>query len=132
MNKEILKSILNSINTIALVGASSNPQRDSYKVMKYLIEKGYKVFPINPNEKGNKILGRKCYTNLEEIKHKIDMVDIFRSKEYVLDITLNAIKLGVNLIWTQEGVIDKKSLNLAKEAGITFVMNECPKKILEN
>jgi|TARA_B100001939_G_C16943205_1_gene619137 predicted CoA-binding protein len=132
VNKEILKSILNSINTIALVGASSNPQRDSYKVMKYLIEKGYKVFPINPNEKGNKILGRKCYTNLEEIKHKIDMVDIFRSKEYVLDITLNAIKLGVNLIWTQEGVIDKKSLNLAKEAGITFVMNECPKKILEN
>ncbi len=132
MNKEILKSILNSINTIALVGASSNPQRDSYKVMKYLIEKGYKVFPINPNEKGNKILGRKCYTNLEEIKHKIDMVDIFRSKEYVLDITLNAIKLGVDLIWTQEGVIDKKSLNLAKEAGITFVMNECPKKILEN
>ena len=132
MNKEILKSILNSINTIALVGASSNPQRDSYKVMKYLIEKGYKVFPINPNEKGNKILGRKCYTNLEEIKHKIDMVDIFRSKEYVLDITLNAIKLGVDLIWTQEGVIDKESLNLAKEAGITFVMNECPKKILEN
>jgi len=132
VNKEILKSILNSINTIALVGASSNPQRDSYKVMKYLIEKGYKVFPINPNEKGNKILGRKCYTNLEEIKHKIDMVDIFRSKEYVLDITLNAIKLGVDLIWTQEGVIDKKSLNLAKEAGITFVMNECPKKILEN
>ena len=60
------------------------------------------------------------------------MVDIFRSKEYVWDITLNAIKLGVDLIWTQEGVIDKKSFNLAKEAGITFVMNECPKKILEN
>ena len=132
MNKASLKSILNKINSIALIGASSNPQRDSYKVMKYLIEKGYKVFPINPNEKGNKILGRKCYTNLEEIKHKIDMVDIFRSKEYVWDITVNAIKLGVDLIWTQEGVIDKKSFNLAKEAGITFVMNECPKKILEN
>ncbi len=132
MNKASLKSILNKINSIALIGASSNPQRDSYKVMKYLIEKGYKVFPINPNEKDNKILGRKCYTNLEEIKHKIDMVDIFRSKEYVWDITLNAIKLGVDLIWTQEGVIDKKSFNLAKEAGITFVMNECPKKILEN
>ena len=132
MNKEILKSILNSINTIALVGASSNPQRDSYKVMKYLIEKGYKVFPINPNEKGNKILGRKCYTNLEEIKHKIDMVDIFRSKEFVMDISLNAINIGVDVIWTQEGIIDKKSELIATKAGIKFVMDSCPLKILEN
>ena len=98
MNKASLKSILNKINSIALIEQVPILKEINYKVMKYLIEKGYKVFPINPNEKDNKILGRKCYTNLEEIKHKIDMVDIFRSKEYVWDITLNAIKLGVDLI----------------------------------
>ena len=81
---------------------------------------------------GNKILGRKCYTNLEEIKHKIDMVDIFRGKEFVFDITQDAIKAGVKVIWTQEGIVDKKSACLAKNKGVNFVMNECPKKVLEN
>ena len=68
MNKNELKSILKSINTIAVIGASSNPLRDSNKVMNYLIKKGYEVFPVNPNETNNKILGRKCYSNLKDIK----------------------------------------------------------------
>ena len=131
-SKKDLKNILENVTTIAMIGASSNPDRDSFKVMKYLIEKGYKVFPVNPNEIKNKILNIQCFPNLSSIPRKIDMVDIFRSKEFVMEITQDAIKADVKVIWTQEGVIDKKSQDLAENAGIIFVMNECPKKILNN
>ena len=131
-SKKDLKNILENVTTIAMIGASSNPDRDSFKVMKYLIEKGYKVFPVNPNEIKNKILNIECFPNLSSIPKKIDMVDIFRSKEFVMEITQDAIKADVKVIWTQEGVIDKKSQDLAENAGIIFVMNECPKKILNN
>ena len=130
-SKKDLKIILENITTIAVIGASSNPDRDSFKVMKYLIEKGYKVFPVNPNEK-TKIHNIQCYPKLSSIPQKIDMVDIFRSKEFVMEITQDAIKLDVKVVWTQEGVIDKKAEDLAKNAGIIFVMNKCPKKILNN
>jgi len=132
LNKESLKAILKNISSIALIGASPNPQRDSYKVMKFLISKGYEVFPVNPNHADNKILGKKCFSNLKEINQKIDMVDIFRSKEFVMEITQDAIKKGVEVIWTQEGIVDEKSSRLAKNSDIIFVMNECPKKVLEN
>tara|TARA_B100000925_G_scaffold106029_1_gene78177 strand:- start:1381 stop:1791 length:411 start_codon:yes stop_codon:yes gene_type:complete len=131
-SKSYLKKILSKVNAIALVGASSNSKKDSFKVMKYLIEKGYQVFPVNPNEVDNTILGRRCYSNLNEIEHRIDMVDIFRSKEFVMDISLSAINIGVDVIWTQEGIIDKKSELIATKAGIKFVMDSCPIKILEN
>ena len=130
--KESLKNLLKNIKTIALVGASANPERDSYKVMKFLIDKGYEIFPINPNQANNKILDVDCYSNIKEIKKKIDMVDIFRAQEFVMEITQDAIAIGVQVIWTQEGIVDEKSSDLAKNAGIIFVMNECPKKILEN
>tara|TARA_Y100000741_G_scaffold196208_1_gene149135 strand:- start:16 stop:420 length:405 start_codon:yes stop_codon:yes gene_type:complete len=130
--KESLKNLLKNIKTIAIVGASSNPEKDSYKVMKFLINKGYEIFPINPNEANNKILGVDCYSNIQEIKKKIDMVDIFRAQEFVMEITQDAIAIGVQVIWTQEGIVDEKSADLAKNAGIIFVMDECPKKILEN
>ena len=132
MNKENLKSILSKVESIAVIGASSNPSRDSNKVIKFLIERGYEVFPINPKEKDNKIYGKKCFSDLSEINEKIDMVDIFRAKDHVLKITEDSIKAGINIIWTQEGIIDEKSETIAKKAGVTFVMNECPKKVLEN
>ena len=131
-SKEFLKNLLKNIKTIALVGASSNPRRDSYKVMKYLIDKNYEVLPVNPKEANKKILGRKCFSNLKEIDQKIDMVDIFRSKQFVNEITKDAIKAGVKVIWTQEGIIDKKSAFMAKNKGIKFVMDECPMKVLKN
>ena len=131
-SKKDLKNILENVSTIALIGASSNQDRDSFKVMKYLVEKGYKVFPVNPNQIKNKILNIQCFPNLSSIPQKIDMVDIFRSNEFVMEITQDAIKADVKVIWTQEGVIDKNSQDLAKKAGIIFVMDECPKKILSN
>jgi|TARA_Y200000002_G_C22607979_1_gene632508 predicted CoA-binding protein len=130
--KKQLKNILGNVNTIAIVGASSNTNRDSFKVMKYLINEGYDVIPVNPNETNNKILGKKCFQNLKSIKRKLDMVDIFRAKKYVNSITQDAIEIEVKVIWTQEGITDEESSILAKKAGIIFVMDECPKKILEN
>tara|TARA_B100000214_G_scaffold200959_1_gene145577 strand:- start:344 stop:748 length:405 start_codon:yes stop_codon:yes gene_type:complete len=126
-----LKNILGVVNTIALVGASSNINRDSFKVMKYLINEGYDVIPVNPNEANNKILGKKCFPNLKSIQRKLDMVDIFRAKKYVSSITKDAIEVGVKVVWTQEGITDEESSIMAKNAGIIFVMDECPKKVLE-
>tara|TARA_B100000579_G_scaffold113390_1_gene90740 strand:- start:903 stop:1313 length:411 start_codon:yes stop_codon:yes gene_type:complete len=131
-NKNYLKSILKKISSIAVIGASIDPRRDSYKIIKFLIDNGYEVFPVNPNYADQEILGKKCFSNLKDIEQKIDMVDIFRAKEFVMGITLDAIKIGVDVIWTQEGIVDEQSANIAKKKDIIFVMNECPKKILEN
>ena len=128
-NKEILKSLLKNIKSVAIVGASSNPQRDSFKVMKFLLEQGYKVFPVNPKE--TNILGTKCYPSLKSIKQKVDMVDIFRAKEFIFDLTKEAIEIDTNVIWMQEGIIDEKSSSLGKSNGIKVVMDECPIKILQ-
>ena len=125
-----LKKLLKETKNIAIVGASSNPQRDSFKVMKFLMDSGYKVFPVNPKEKN--ILGRKCHANLKEIEEKIDMVDIFRAKEFIYDITNEAIEIDANIIWTQEGIVDENAASLGIKSGLKVVMNECPKKILES
>ncbi len=126
-----LSSLLKTVKTIAIVGVSSNVQRDSYKVMKFLIDYGYEVFPVNPNESNKKILNQKCYTNLHDIKEKIDMVDVFRSSEYVLDIAKEAVSINADILWTQEGVIDDKAADFAKKEGLIVIMDECPKKILK-
>ena len=125
-----LKKLLKETNNIAIVGASSNPQRDSFKVMKFLMDSGYKVFPVNPKEKN--ILGRKCHANLKEIEEKIDMVDIFRAKEFIYDITNEAIEIKANIIWTQEGIVDENAASLGMRYGLEVVMDKCPKKILES
>ena len=83
LNKEDLKLILSQVKTIAIIGASSNPNRDSFKVMKFLIDHEYQIYPVNPNE--TNILGRKCYPTLESIEEKIDMVDVFRAEKFILD-----------------------------------------------
>ena len=123
--------ILRNVNSIALVGISSKEERDSYKVMKFLIERGYKVFPVNPNEEGKYILGRKCYKNLTDIDDEVDMVDVFRKKEFVYDVTMEAIEINAKVLWTQLDIFCQDSANLAKDAGLTVVMNKCPKIELE-
>ena len=125
-----LKKLLKDIKNIAIVGASSNPSRDSFQVMKFLMNNGYKVFPVNPKE--NNILGQKCYASLKDIEEKIDMVDIFRAKEFIYDITNEAIEINANIIWTQEGIVDDNAALLGIRSGLKVVMNECPKKILES
>ena len=129
MNNPI--DILKNVNSIAIVGISSKEERDSYKVMKFLIERGYKVFPVNPNEEGKYILGRKCFKNLTDIDDEVDMVDVFRKKEFVYDVTMEAIKINAKVLWTQLDIFCEDSGNLAEDAGLTVVMNKCPKIELE-
>jgi len=124
--------ILKKVSSIAIVGISSNEDRDSYKVMKFLIEKGYKVFPVNPNEQGKYILGRKCFKNLSDIDDEVDMVDVFRKDEFVYDVTQEAIKINAKVLWTQLDIFCEDSFNLAKDAGLKVVMDKCPKIELEH
>ena len=126
-----LNYLLKKVKTIAIVGASSNPQRDSYKVMEFLIDHGYKVFPVNPNESNRMILNQKCYSNLHDIKEKIDMVDVFRSSKYVFNIAKEAVSINADILWMQDGVIDDRAADFAKKEGLIVIMDECPKKILE-
>tara|TARA_X000001036_G_scaffold430578_1_gene463476 strand:+ start:3702 stop:4106 length:405 start_codon:yes stop_codon:yes gene_type:complete len=124
-----LRNVLKDVRTIAIIGASSDPNRDSNKVMKYLIGYGFEVFPVNPKE--TNILGRKCYANLSLIKSKINMVDVFRAEEFIFDITKEAISIDAKILWTQEGIIEQKAASLGRSAGLIVIMNECPKKVLE-
>ena len=128
--KTNLKLVLDHVKTIAIVGASDKSDRDSYKVMKSLIENGYDVIPINPNETGKIILGRACLSSLQEIKYRVDMVDIFRAHDAILGITKESIKIGAKVLWMQEGIIHNEDSELAKNAGLKVVMNRCPKKEL--
>jgi predicted CoA-binding protein len=127
-----LLDILKNVSSIAIVGISSKEERDSYKVMKFLIERGYKVFPVNPNEEGKYILGRKCFKNLTDIDDEVDMVDVFRKDEFVYDVTKEAIKINAKVLWTQLDIFCEDSFNLAKDAGLKVVMNKCPKIELEH
>ena len=122
-----LKNILEDTKSIAIVGASSKPHRDSYKVMETLINHGYSVYPVNPNEVGNRILGIECYSDLNAIKEEIDMVDIFRSREAVLEVTNESINIGAKVIWMQLDIVHLEAAELAKKNGLKVVMNRCPK-----
>ena len=131
-NNQYLKELLSNVKTIAVVGASSKQDKDSYRVIKALINFGYEVFPVNPNYAGERILGKECYPNLKAINKKIDMVDIFRTKEFIFSLTKEAIEVKAEILWTQEGIVHEEAANLGRSAGLIVVMDECPKKILED
>ena len=111
-----IDQILSDVETIALVGASSDPDKDSYKVMKFLLEKNYQVFPINPNEAGMNILGQYCYADLSSLTESIDMVEVFRRSEAVFDIAKDAISIGAKVLWTQLGVVHEEAAQMAQKA----------------
>src|SRR5215510_5099483 len=123
--------ILRSVKTIAMVGASPNEVRPSYFAMKYLTEKGFKVIPVNPSAVGQEILGQKAYTSVSELPAPVDMVDIFRNPEAAGPITdeviANKDRLGVKVLWMQLGVINEDAAKRAEAAGLTVIMNRCPK-----
>ena len=125
--ESFIEDILSDIKTIAVVGASSKKDRDSYKVMQSLIKNGYRVFPINPNESGKTILDLECLPNLEAVKENIDMVDIFRAHDAVMGVTKDAIKIGANVLWMHEGVLHQEAADLAISAGMRVVIDRCPK-----
>ena len=126
-SESYIKEVLDEVKTIAVVGASANQDRDSYKVMQVLIQHGYEVFPINPNETGNIILGQPCYADLSSVAVKIDMVDVFRAADAVMGVTKEAIAIGASVLWTQLDIVHKEAAELAEQAGLKVVMDRCPK-----
>ncbi|MEI9410256.1 CoA-binding protein [Mesorhizobium salmacidum] len=121
--------ILNAVKTVAMVGASANDVRPSYFVLKYLLAKGFSVFPINPGQAGKEILGRMTYARLADIPEPIDMVDIFRNAAAVPGIVDEVLALDPlpKVIWMQLGVRHDEAAARAEAAGIKVVMNRCPK-----
>ncbi len=124
-----ISGILNSVKTIAIVGASANDVRPSFFVTKYLIDKGFTVFPINPGQAGKDLLGRPVYARLADVPEPIDMVDIFRASSAVLPIVDEALALRPlpKVIWMQLTVRHDEAAAKAEAAGIKVVMNRCPK-----
>ena len=123
--------VLGGVRTIAMVGASANTSRPSYFVLKYLVAKGYRVIPINPGLAGQEIAGQKVVALLADLTGPIDMIDIFRNAEAALEVVREAIplkdKLGLKVIWMQLGVRNDQAAAEAEAAGLTVIMNRCPK-----
>jgi len=128
---EHIKTILRSSKVIAMVGASGNEMRPSYFAMMYLLNKGYVVHPVNPSLAGKTILGRTVYAALKDVPAPVDMVDIFRSSDAAPAIVREALaqkeRLGIRTIWMQLGVINEEAAKLAEDAGLTVIMDRCPK-----
>jgi predicted CoA-binding protein len=121
-----LRDILTSVRTIAVVGASSRPQRPSHGVMRYLQRHGYRAIPVNPFATGDTILGERCYDSLAAIPEPVDMVDIFRRSELAGTAVDDAIAIGAKSVWMQLGVVDAAAAVRAEGRGIKVVMNRCP------
>jgi len=124
---EYLAGILKEVKTIAMVGASSDPTKFSYGVLRVLHETGYDMIPVNPLEAGAEIRGLKCYESLSAIERPVDMVQVFRTSEAAYDVTEEAIKIGAKVVWMQIGVRNDEAARLAEAAGLRVVMNRCPK-----
>jgi len=122
-----ISDILYRTKTIAMIGLSSSWNRPSYFVAKYLSDRGYKIYPINPKEAGKKILGWEVYESLNKIREKIDMIDIFRKSSEIDKFTNSIINLNPDSIWLQIGVINHNLAKLAKNNKIDIVMDRCPK-----
>ena len=124
-----ISGILNSVKTVAIVGASANDVRPSFFVAKYLLAKGFTVFPVNPGQAGKELLSRMTYAKLADIPEKIDMVDIFRSSEAAATVVDEALRLDPlpKVIWMQLTVRNDEAAARAEAAGVKVVMNRCPK-----
>jgi predicted CoA-binding protein len=113
-----IRGILNTVKTIAMVGVSATTSRPSYFAFKYLLERGYRMIPVNPALGGQELLGRKVYAGLSEIPEPVDMVDVFRAPRYALALVEEALALGIR---------NDEAAKLAEASGLKVVMNRCPK-----
>ena len=122
-----LQGILKSVNSIAMVGASPDKTKFSYGVLRVLNETGYDMIPVNPRPGLDEIRGIKVFPSLSSIDRPVDMVEIFRRPEDLMDITQEAIAIGAKVLWGQIGVVDHDAAKLAEDAGLQVVMDRCPK-----
>ncbi|MDJ0475957.1 CoA-binding protein [Pantoea eucalypti] len=127
MNDQTIRDVLTRTQRIALVGASDRPERASYGVMKYLLDQGYDVIPVSPKLAGKTVLGQQGYASLADVPGGIDMVDVFRNSEAAWGVAQEAIAVGAKTLWLQLGVINEQAAVLAQDAGMTVIMDRCPK-----
>jgi predicted CoA-binding protein len=120
-----LRSILGDANVIAVVGLSSNPDRESHSVAAYLQDKGYRIIPVNPNE--TQVLGEQAYASLADIPAdvEIDVVDVFRRAEETPPIATGAVERGAKVLWLQDGIVNDEARRIAEEAGVAVIMGVC-------
>lgn len=124
MNSDrVMKDILLSTKTIASVGLSSNTEKESYWIVLYLKEQGYRIIPVNPT--ADEILGEKSFPDLESVPEKIDVVQVFRKPEDVPAVVDSAIKIGAKTVWMQEGIVNEEAAQKARDAGLQVVMDAC-------
>jgi len=120
---EKIRELLKRVKTVAVVGLSSNPERASHGVARYLQEHGYHIIPVNPKEA--EVLGEKAYPDLKSIPVPVDIVDVFRSSDAALSITEEAIAIGAAAVWLQESVVSTDAFMRGEQAGLTMVMDRC-------
>lgn len=122
---DVIRDVLATPKTIAVVGCSANPARDSHDIARLLQQRGHRVIPVNPTE--STVLGERCWPTLRDVPERIDVVDVFRRPEFVAEIARDAIAAGARVLWLQLGVIDVQAALEARRAGLTVIMDRCPK-----
>jgi len=122
-----IKEILSKNKTVAMIGVSKDPSKPSTIVMKYMQKYGYKVIPVNPRAKGEKILGEEVFGKLDEIKTQIDIVDVFRPSKEAVEIAKDTVKIGAKVLWLQLGITSEKAKEIVESSNIKYVENRCTK-----
>ena len=122
-----IKDILSKYKSIAMVGVSKDPKKTSTIVMKYMQDYGFKVYPVNPSAKGEKILGEEVYAKVTDINKNVDIVDVFRPSSEAYGIAEDALKIGAKVLWLQLGIRDQKAKKLVEENKMEYVENKCTK-----
>jgi len=122
-----IKNILSKYKSIAMIGVSKDLKKTSTIVMKYMQDYGFKVYPVNPSAKGEKILGEEVYSSITEINKNVDIVDVFRPSREVYGIAEDAVKIGAKVLWLQLGIRDQNAKKLVEENKMEYIENKCTK-----
>ena len=122
-----IKEVLSKYKSIAMVGVSKDPKKTSTIVMKYMQDYGFKVYPVNPSAKGEKILGEEVYAKVTDINKNVEIVDVFRPSNEAYGIAEDAVKIGAKVLWLQLGIRDQKAKKLVEENKMEYVENKCTK-----
>lgn len=122
-----LKKILENAKTIAVYGLSDNPERTSHQIAREMQKSGYRIIPVNPRV--DEVLGEKAYKTLEEVPEKIDIINVFRRSEFLLDVAKDAAKTDAKVFWAQQGVVNEEAYHYLKDRGFTVMMDLCIKVV---